>query len=179
MKIIKIIASVILLVVMAALTAFGYFLKSSLVGGRIDSMEEILAVRGAWPAILFIICGFLLFYYLSRPTKVKLIFLGITLVFWFLSGRMISMVFWPDGRLTVGWFNMPTQTVHLCHNKTDCDTTIDYQTKAENLFFWRIRIKNKDVDEVIFVGPFLWGKAAKMIHETIGAGNNTRIGMVN
>lgn len=174
MKTIKIIISVILLMIMFGLTAMGFFLKISLVGGSMDSMEEMAIINGAWLAIILVIFGFLLFYYLYKPGKVKLIFLGAIVVIWFLSGRMISIVFWPDGRMTTGWFGISTDTFYLCTGKTDCETTIAYHTKTENLFFWRIRLKNENVDKVIFVGPFIWNKTLKLVHDQIGAGTYTK-----
>ena len=170
MKNIKIIISAILLVVMATLTASGYFLKANLARGDMESMEDIAAVNGAWPAIFLVISGFLLFYYLSQPTKVKLAFLGITIILWLLSGRMISMIFWPDGKLTTGWFSVPTEKFSLCNGKTNCETIMAYHTKTENLFFWRIRIKNENVDKIVFVGPFLWSKTVRLLHDEIGNG---------
>ncbi len=174
MKTIKIIVSVILLLIMFGLTALGFFLKVSLVGGSINSMEDIVAINGAWLAIIVVIFGFLLFYSLYKPSNVKLIFLGVIIVIWFLSGRMISIIFWPDGRVTTGWFGIPTDTFYLCTGKTDCETTIAYHTKTENLFFWRIRLKNENVDKVIFVGPFIWNKTLKLVHDQIGAGTYTK-----
>ena len=174
MKVIKIIVSVILLMVMLALTALGFFLKISLVAGSVDSMEDLIALSGAWPAMFLVLFAFLLFYYLYKPDRVKLVFLGITVALWFLSGRMISIIFWPDGRVTTGWFSASTETFHLCDNKSDCEATIAYHTKTENLFFWRIRVRNENIDKVIFVGPFIWNKTLKLVHDQIGAGTYTK-----
>ena len=93
--------------------------------------------------------------------------LGVVMILWFLSGRTVGIIPWPDGRVNTGWFYIPTERFYLCNGKTDCDAVIDYHTKTETLPFWRVRIKNESIDKTIFVGPFLWSSATKFFKDKI------------
>lgn len=160
----------ILFLCMIALTSFGYFSSTSLVTGSISSMESLAATNVTLPTLLLILFGLLLYYYFKVPKKTKLLFLGVIMLLWILSGRVISIIIWPDGRITTGWFYIPTERFYLCNDKSNCETLVAYHTKIETLPFWRVRIKNENTDEIIFVGPFLWNKAKKVFTEEIGAG---------
>jgi hypothetical protein len=152
------------------LTGVGYFPDTpNLDGGSVDSTMSFASLPVIYPTIFLVIFGLLLFIYLKKPTVIKSVFLSLNLFLWILSGRMIG-IGWPDGRLSSGWFNVGTESVFLCDEKNDCETTIYYQTKVEKLLFWRVRIKNQNFNEVIFVGPLLWGRTLLMINKTAGVG---------
>src|SRR2546422_5755400 len=52
-------------------------------------------------------------------------------------------------------------------------SVIFYQTKIEGLPLWRIRVKNNNINKVIFIGPFQWNKAVKMFSEKLGNGKRS------
>jgi len=167
-KIIKIISLVILCILMVMLTGVGYLPDTpNLDGGSIDSLMSFASLPVLYPTIFLVIFGLLLFIYLKKPTVIKSVFLSLGLFLWILSGRMIG-IGWPDGRVSSGWFNTRTDMFYLCDDKTDCETMIYYQTQTQNLSFWRIRIKNQNIDKVIFVGPLLWDRTITMIKKTVG-----------
>jgi hypothetical protein len=174
MKITKIIIVVIVLLLMIAATSLDYFFKHSLVGGSIDSMENIVTVPVIFPTVLIMIFFWLLYWYFKSPNNIKLVSLLICIFLWVSSGRMISIITWPDGRVNTGWFNIPTNQFYLCNPQADCETTVSYKTKTENLFFWRIRVKNENIDKVVFVGPFLWNKTLRLFSDKFNSGKYTK-----
>lgn len=167
MKAIKIILIAVVFMIMMILTAIPYIGDNpSLAGGSIGSIMIMITTYVVISTALLV--AFVLISYFYIKNKVKSVFLIITFLLWFLSGRMIGIL--PDGRLSTGWFYMETGRVDLCDHKTDCETVMAQQTKIQKLFFWRIRVKNKTTDQIIFVGPMLWNNALKVFHETFVAG---------
>jgi len=168
-KIIKIITIGVLCFMMIALTSIGYLEDSpDLVEGSINSTTSYAALPAIYPTILLVIFGISLFLFLRKATVIKFVILALSFLLWTLSGRMIAIGL--DGRLTYGWFNILSEDTSLCDEKSDCETMIYYQTKTEKLSFWRIRVKNKNIDEVIFAGPLLWGRTVKLFDEIAEVG---------
>jgi hypothetical protein len=167
MKAIKLIFIAVIFIIMMFLTAIPYVGDSpSLAGGSIGSIMIMITIRAAISTVLLV--AFVLMSYFYFKKKVKAVFLILTFLLWFVSGRMIGIL--PDGRLSTGWFYMETDRIDLCDHKTDCETVMAQQTKIQKLLFWRIRVKNKTTDQIIFVGPMLWNNALKVFHETFKAG---------
>ena len=108
--------------------------------------------------MLLILFGTILFYFLKTGRKLLFVFLGVTIILWLLSGRTIGAIVDPEGKIVVGWFYIETEEFYVCDRKTDCESVFYYQTKIEKLPFWRIEIKNGNIDKRIFVGPFIWDK---------------------
>jgi hypothetical protein len=157
-------------IIMTALTLIGYSdAHPGLTGGSLDSIMSMAALPPIYATVFLLVFVILIILYLKKPTNIKLVLLSLIMILWFLSGRMIGII--PlDGRLSTGWFYIETGRHTLCDYKTDCETTIYYQTQTESLFFWRIRVSNKNIDETIFVGPFLWNRAQKLFKETVESG---------
>jgi hypothetical protein len=167
MKAINLIFISVIFIIMMFLTAIPYVGDSpSLAGGSIGSIMIMITIRAAISTVLLV--AFVLMSYFYFKKKVKAVFLILTFLLWFVSGRMIGIL--PDGRLSTGWFYMETDRIDLCDHKTDCETVMAQQTKIQKLLFWRIRVKNKTTDQIIFVGPMLWNNALKVFHETFKAG---------
>jgi hypothetical protein len=167
MKAIKLIFIAVIFIIMMFLTAIPYVGDSpSLAGGSIGSIMIMITIRAAISTVLLV--AFVLMSYFYFKKKVKAVFLILTFLLWFVSGRMIGIL--PDGRLSTGWFYMETDRIDLCDHKTDCETVMAQQTKIQKLIFLSIRLKNKTTDQIIFVGPMLWNNALKVFHETFKAG---------
>jgi hypothetical protein len=149
MKAIKLIFIAVIFIIMMFLTAIPYVGDSpSLAGGSIGSIMIMITIRAAISTVLLV--AFVLMSYFYFKKKVKAVFLILTFLLWFVSGRMIGIL--PDGRLSTGWFYMETDR------------------KIKKLLFCSIRVKNKTTDQIIFVGPMLWNNALKVFHETFKAG---------
>jgi len=135
-----------------------------------DYMLELASMPMAVPTIFLFCFGLLTLYYFKRAKKIKLVFLTVILLLWFLSGRTIGTILWPEGTIITGWFYIRFDKFIICNNDGDCETTISYHTKTEELSFWRVRVKNKNTDRVIFVGPFIWSRTLKLFNEQLGLG---------
>jgi hypothetical protein len=98
--------------------------------------------------------------------KIKLIILFLLLGLWLLSGRIIAIKEFPDGRIITGWYYIQTNSYFLCGNDSDCETTLAKESTITKLPLWRINIKNKHTNKVIFVGPFVWHSIILPIFET-------------
>lgn len=172
----KITLSIIIFLAMAALTAIGYTSANTFffAGGSIASLMDLAAMPVIIPTSLLIVFGLLLYFYWRKNSKVKLVNLGIVMLLWFLSGRTVGMIVYPDGEVVTGWFYIQTGRFYICDQKTDCETTIGYHTKTESLPFWGIRIKNRNTDKLVFTGPFLWNRTAKLFNAKLGAGKYNR-----
>jgi len=152
---------------MVILPLLVYLLKPHLVYGSIDSMEVITSASIVCPLIFMGLFCITSYFYFKRPDVLKLIVLLIWISLWLLSGRMIGIVVWPDIKVNIGWFDEPTESINLCARNADCETIVAQKTKATALPFWRLRIENPYVDQVIFVGPFIWGRTLKMFNEKL------------
>jgi len=165
----KIVIPIVFLLMMITLTGLEYLLQPGLVGGSTNSMEVVAAAPIFLPIILLVLFCLLSYWNLKKPANIKICFLGLCILFWFASGRVVSILVWPDARINTGWFNAATEEIKLCNVKNDCETVMTQKTQTENLFFWRIRIKNENIDRIIFVGPFLWSKTVRMFTETFSS----------
>ena len=125
-----------------------------------DSVMD-LSVSNIWiKVLLIVILGMLLLKYLQKKNYKFLSLIFIILPIWILSGRTVGI--FPDGRLNIGWFYIKTDRINLCHPNDDCEKIFYNNTKIEELPFWRIKIENKNINQIIFVGPFIWNQTRKM-----------------
>lgn len=133
-----------------------------------------LVVANVYLQVFFLlVCGFL-WYKLLRIFNVKILFLYICVFsVWLMSGRTIGV--FSYGTAKMGWFFFKIDEVDICvDNKTDCQTISNYQTTVEAEFFWRVQIKNKQVNHGTFIGPVIWYQALKMLKNEFGAGGYTK-----
>jgi hypothetical protein len=167
MKTIRIILAVIVFLVMILLTAICYIIpEPSLTGGSI--LQAIVYAQPIYPTVFLIAFGCFMAFYLYNPTSLKLIPASLCILLWFLSGREVCITL-INTKVMTGWFYTAVNDYNPCAStQYDCETIINQNTTTEKLSFWRIRIKNNDFDEIIFVGPFIWDKTVKMFSEQIG-----------
>ncbi len=140
------------------------------VGGSFASITDVTSGNKIISILLFVCFCLLVYFYIRRKSKIKLIALGFIFILWILSGRNIAVQIYPEGKLTLGWFNMRTEIFSLCKPEDDCEKTIYYETKIEYCSFWRIRIYNEHYNKKIFVGPFIWNKTIQNFNKKFNSG---------
>jgi hypothetical protein len=109
-----------------------------------------------------------LIWYWKNPKAFKIALLAIFCIMWLLSGRIIGFKPFPDGRVNLGWYCFEFQKFCLCNGNSDCEIMIAYKSKVEPLSFWRLRIKNENVNRIFFIGPFTWKSSLKILETNIG-----------
>ncbi len=153
---------------MSVLTALQYMLSSHLVGGSLQSMEVVSESGIVFPLFSISLFGLLSYWCYKKFNAAKLFLLAIVFSCWFLSGRIVSILVWPEVIVNTGWFIMQDEKINLCENQPDCETALMKGTSVTSLNLWRIRIKNDKVNKVALVGPFIWNKTrdtfSKEIH---------------
>lgn len=78
------------------------------------------------------------------------------------------MKLFPDGRVITGWYYIEANKFYLCRTGDDCEVVIFKDSKVSKLFLWRIRISNKYVNKVIFLGPFAWSNCFSVFDKGLG-----------
>ena len=136
-------------------------------------MLALAAVNIAYPIALLILYAIVAWFYHRQPSRIRLVSVCAIVALWVICGRMVGALFWPEGKIITGWYYFPTDDFKLCDGTIDCETVVDYQTHMEKLAFWRVKIKNKNVDQTIFVGPFIWDQIPKVFSD-IGNGKYTK-----
>ena len=171
MRVTAIIFSVILFLIMAMLTALCYWseAKSLLIFISFIEMVHSAAANVLWPTLFLLLFGGLLVYSFKKPSKLKLVALGLVMALWFVSGRTTAMLVTED-EIAAGWFYIPTTRFTLCNPAEDCEITHYNKTKVEVLPFWRIRITNSTVNETLFIGPFAWNETKKLFIDDMQIG---------
>ena len=103
-------------------------------------------------------CALLFFIWNFRRTMSKVRYILIFLVFinWIFACRTISFQLYPSAEIHSGWFYLSTRMSPICHSAIDCEQIVYTETKISEAPFWVIRVKNKQYDHSIFVGPYLW-----------------------
>jgi len=77
---------------------------------------------------------------------------------------------YPDGRISTGWFYIETNRFSVCAGETsDCEQITHYQTFIEKAPFWSLKIRNKDINRTVFVGPIIWSEALNQFYEKFPA----------
>lgn len=105
-----------------------------------------------------------------KKVKYGNIILSILFITWLLSTRIIAYdpsASSEESKVLSGWLFFRTHTILTCIDteNCDCEKVNYYGTYIEKLPLWRIRIKNKELDTVIFVGPFIWKKTLKILEK--------------
>lgn len=148
------------------ISAMGFFPSFSkfIFAGGSDSLMNIITSS----ILIRVFLAFILFIYIIlyaqtlKKTIIPIIILTFTI--WLFSGRMIAI--FPYGRMSSGWFYMETNRINICNDNEDCEKVYYYETKVYKLNLWRIRLKNKNIDKIIFVGPFIWYKTLHLFSNT-------------
>jgi hypothetical protein len=155
--------------ILSTLIGFNESLSRFLFASGSDVLMDLIYPQLYYSVILVILFAFLVFYY-NNFKKVTLynFALSITFFFWLLSGRTVA--FFPDGRLISGWFYFETNRVDICKNDIDCEKIYYYDTSYQNKFFFFYRIKNKEIETKIFVGPFLVEKTETLFYQNFANG---------
>ncbi len=120
-----------------------------------------------------LIC-FLLVILLVNRKVLKYILLLVFFSIWLLSTRKVAISPFYDGRLGIGWNCFLTEEFFLCNEKSDCETTLAYNTTIEQVTLWRVKIKNDDINKTIFIGPLVWSNTIKVLENNIGNGTYTK-----
>lgn len=157
--------SIILILVMILLTTIGLFpSNASFLFAR--GSDGLMQMKSApfWIQFLLILCFIIVAFAFKGKSRVKTYLLPILFILWILSGRVVGL--FPDGRLSTGWFYVETARLNICKNSNDCEKVYYYETEVQPLALWRIRIKNKEINKVIFVGPAIWSGTLKMFKKS-------------
>lgn len=105
----------------------------------------------------------LIVYFKKQSIQSKYITIILIFSIWVLSGRVIGVK--PYGELSSGWFNIRFNEINICKHSMDCEKTYYYETEIKELSFWRVKVKNNNIDEEYFVGPILWEKALSLLNK--------------
>lgn len=119
-------------------------------------------------SILFLACYIGVLVFSLKNLRVGNIFILVTCFgLWLLSGRVVALKPFPDGRVITGWYYVETNKFYLCSVKDDCETIIYKDSKVTMLSFWRIRVTNKNMNKEIFFGPFTWNSCFLVFDRSI------------
>jgi hypothetical protein len=175
MKVVRIILLVVLLLLMIVIVLpyFSPANKFVFGGTSADYMLNLAALNVTWPIALLVLYAISAWFYHKKPNRMRLASVSTVVILWVLCGRMVGTLLWPEGKVITGWYYIPTNDFKLCDGSTDCETVIYYQAHIEKLSFWRLKIKSKNIDQTIFVGPFIWNEVPKVFGE-IGSGKYTK-----
>ncbi|MGZ3777712.1 MAG: hypothetical protein ACXVIY_10050 [Mucilaginibacter sp.] len=175
MKVVRIIFLIIVFALMLTITLAYFSPANKFVFGRnsADYMLKLAAVSVVWPIALLVLYLLFAWFYHRKPNRTRLALVTTVVLLWFLCGRMVGTLLWPEGKVITGWYYIPTYDFKLCGGDTDCETVVYYQTHIEKLAFWRLRIKNRNVDQTVFAGPFIWNQIPEVFSE-IGTGKYTK-----
>lgn len=149
--------------------------KFIFVGGSMSSITEMLKADKYISLALSFICLFTSLFYLKHNNSILAYCLIIFLFIWFLNGRTVGFLAFPDGKIITGWFMIPTSEFLLCDHKIDCETSITQQTNVKKDYLWKIYIENSSTQKEIFLGPFLWTKGYEFFeNKVLKSGQNPK-----
>lgn len=153
---------IVVMVFMMLFTALGLFPSFSnfLFARGSDNLMELITSNISVQILFLMLFGFSAFMYIKRRSKLYISLIFISFAFWILSGRMIAL--FPHGRLSSGWFYFETSRTDICKEDMDCEKIFYYETTFDRLLFWRIKIKNKQIDDIVFTSPFIWEKSINL-----------------
>jgi hypothetical protein len=103
-------------------------------------------------ATIFIIS--LLVWLKYRKSKYVVISI-LVFILWSQSGRTIAFNS-QNGQIITGWFFFRADKIEICQKNQDCESILYNQVTFEKMFLWRVKIKNSNKENIIFVGPFIW-----------------------
>lgn len=168
MKIILKILLVVFLVFMSILTALAFNEDTKLLFTyeSAEYLSDISNVNVFFSVLFLTIYLFLLIYFWKR-LKLVLPFFFFIILFWLFSGRTMAFKYHPTGRVITGWYYIETDMFNLCKKNKDYESILANETEINELFFWRLNLKNKDIDKTIFIGPFMWNETVKILKKRI------------
>lgn len=131
-----------------------------------DSSADYMLTAEQAPAALQVLwlslAGVLLYRCAQRLEAKRVLLFALVGLCWGLSGRTVGIMLSPEGKVYAGWFYLRTDRFRVCPSESECEATI-YQTTAEPLPFWRVRIKNAHFSRVLFIGPMNWTPTLTML----------------
>lgn len=147
---------------MCGLTVLGFFESASFIFAHGSDGLMRFSVANKWLQVLFVLAFIsMTLVYRKRKVLIVLVVLSTLFFIWFFSGRVIST--FPNGKIGTGWFYFETTRHDMCQNVLDCEKSLYYETLIEELPFWRIRIHNKQNEQTIYIGPFIWKKTLTLL----------------
>ncbi|RVU90811.1 hypothetical protein EH230_07805 [Flavobacterium columnare] len=173
MKLILKILLVVFLVFMLILTilAFTDDMKLLFTYESAEYLSDISNVNVFFSVLFLIVYLFMLIYFWKR-LKLVLPFLFFIALLWLISGRTLAFKYHPTGRVIIGWYYVETEIFNLCKENQDYESILANETIINELPFWRLNLKNKDVDKTIFIGPFVWDETVKILKKRIKFSSN-------
>lgn len=85
-------------------------------------------------------------------------------ILWLQSGRTIAFNS-QNGQIIAGWFFLRADNIKICQENQDCEKILYNQVTFEKIFLWRMKIKNSNKENIIFVGPFIWKDYIKVLED--------------
>ncbi len=174
MKIAKVLIFLLLiLLVVVSYLGYGETAKLFYTSESATYLTELSEINMVLTIAFLLSIGFILFCkFNSKILRISL--LSVALIFWLLAGRKVGVKKFEDGRVNYGWYSFETGKFFLCDKKNaECETVVANQTSIEELSFWRVNIKNEDINETIFIGPITWIKVIEVLKTNIGNGTST------
>ena len=111
-------------------------------------------------SVLLIVLNIVIIWKYQNIKMVLTIFI-FSLITILLLNRIVAVRISPTCEITTGWFLFRTQMIDISNND-NCENELS-ETSYNKLPFWRIRIKNKNIDEIIFAGPFQEDKVIELL----------------
>jgi len=142
------------------------------VGGSTDVFLEVANGNKIIVTSLVVLFIFIIFIKINKY-NLKYFLLLIVFILWLMSGRTVGYTSYPAPAIKLGWFYIQTERIIVCEYNEDCEKLIAYKTSIEELPFWRIKVKNKEMEEVFFVGFIAWESTVKIIKDNLGNGKYT------
>ena len=168
MKVIKIL--VVFFLILITYLGFGETAKLFYTNESATYLTELSSINIIISIVSVLIFVFVIFYKFKNKTfKASLLF--IVLLLWLLAGVKVGVKKFEDGRVNYGVYCFEVNRFFLCDKKDlECESIIANRTSVEELSFWRVKIKNEDIEEIIFIGPLTWLKAMNVLKSNIGNG---------
>lgn len=131
-------------------------------GGSIGSTMKIFGPN--FKITMFLNLLVIFFTFLFRKKKKELITIFIVIFsLWFISGRTIG-VQWT-GDIYTGWFYLKCNKIILCPSYNGC-SDVSEGTSITDKPFYRLLLKNKFINEEIFVNPLFYSELKKYFEKT-------------
>ncbi len=109
-----------------------------------------------------------LFLYGRKQKILHRIILLFSFIFWVLSGRTVGLTYFPNGEVISGYYYLTFDKFEISKTSQDYEKIISIETEINVLPLWRINIKNENINRTIFLGPFVWNSASKILMDKIG-----------
>lgn len=132
-------------------------------GGSVGSTMKVFAPN--FKITMFLNLLAIIFTFLFRKrVKILTVFFITLFSLWFISGRTIG-VQWT-GEIYTGWFYLKSDKIVLCPSSNGC-SDIFKETSIVDKHFYRLSLKNKFINEEIFVGPLFYSELKKYLEKTV------------